>query len=186
MLRSPPHDYRRSAPWSCHSCRSGPNCGSAKFLRTRWAAWTAHKTDAYCARHRCGADEAVLVRVSARTDSRFRGKRRPMSFMNRPGRSIHFIDMSIAPEMPRPVLAGLNLCSMETSPSGRARRNAQLAITPVLTTTAARKSSAHNSIFLRLLQPCLRLLGRAPFGDGSTRGAAATLPEPTTGLRAFA
>jgi hypothetical protein len=145
MLRSPPHDHRRSAPWSCHSCRSGPNCGSAKFLRTRWAAWTAHKTDAYCARHRCGADEAVLVRVSARTDSRFRGKRRPMSFMNRAGSSIHFIDTSIAPEMPRTVLAGLNLCSMETSPSGRARRNAQLAIAPVLITSAARKSSAHNS-----------------------------------------
>lgn len=135
MRRPPPHCRRRSAPWSCHSCRSGPNCGSATFLRTRSAAWTANNTAAYCARHRCGADEAVLVRVSARTDSCFLRKSRPMSIMNRPGRSIHFIDKSIAPETPGSV-AALNLSSTDTSLLGRARRNASPAVAPVFIATA--------------------------------------------------
>lgn len=121
--RPPLHCRRRSAPWSCRSCRSGPNGGLATFLRTRWAAWTAHRTAAYCARHRCGADEAVLVRISARADSCFLRKCRPTSFVNRSGRSMHFIDKSIAPETPGYV-AGLNLSSTDTSLSGRARRNA--------------------------------------------------------------
>jgi hypothetical protein len=71
-----------------------------------------------------------------------------MSFMNRPGRSIHIIDRSIA---------------------------------PVLITTAAARD--------RLLIPAALTALPAwasPFGDGSTRAAAATLPEPTSGLRAFA
>jgi hypothetical protein len=103
-----------------------------------------HKTATYCARHRCGADEAVLVRISARTDSRFLGKRRPMSFMNRRGRSIHFIDGSIAPEIDatRPI-AGLNLSSMETFPPGRVAIPSLQA--PVLITRAARKRSTLNS-----------------------------------------
>lgn len=69
-----------------------------------------------------------------------------MSSMNRPGRSIQFVDRSIAPEMPRArPIAGLNLSSMETSPSSCPRRNAQLAFAPVLITTAACKRSALNS-----------------------------------------
>jgi hypothetical protein len=185
MLRSPPHDHRRSARWSCRSCRSGPNCGSATFLRTRWAAWIAHKTAAYCARHRFGADEAVLVRVLAQTDSRFRRKRRPMSFMNRPGRSIHFINRSIAPEMPRRVLL-----PDQISPRWRPRhRDARVAMPSLqLRQSLAEQPAARDRLliqsFLRFFQPMPAWA--SPFGDGSTRAAAATLPEPTSGLRAFA
>ena len=50
--------------------------------------------------------------------------------------------------------------------------------------TAARKRSAPNSKVPTVL---IALPAWAsPFGDGSTRAAAATLPEPTGGLRAFA
>jgi hypothetical protein len=47
-----------------------------------------------------------------------------MSFMNRPGRSIHFIDRSIAPEMPRPVLMGIESLLDGDFAMGRARRDA--------------------------------------------------------------
>ena len=60
------------------------------------------------------------------------------------GRSIHFIDRSIAPKTPGSV-AGSDLSSTDTSLSGRARRNAKHAIVSVFITTDGRKRSAFDS-----------------------------------------
>lgn len=59
-----------------------------------------------------------------------------MSFKNRPGRSIRFIDRSIVPEIAA-LLAGLDLSSTSTSQSGRARRNAWFVIAAVFFATEA-------------------------------------------------
>lgn len=189
--------------------------------------WTAHRTAAYCARHRFGAGEAVLVRGSARTDSCFLRKRRPISFMNRPGRSIHFIDRSIAPKrrvpspdytFPQRILryrdARIAIPSLQLRRSLSQRHAVegqpliQSFIRPVVGRSAMplqqpslergdtnlsrdRYSERANSRRINEFVCSGSTLAAvsawaSPSGDGSTRAAAATLPEPTSGLRAFA
>jgi hypothetical protein len=88
--------------------------------------------------------------------------------MNRPGRSIHFIDGSLAPEVPGPV-AGLNLSSTETSLSGRARRNAKLAIVPVLITH--QPAVRDRPLIQSFLRPVFGSVGTLSLQRAASRGA---------------
>jgi hypothetical protein len=69
-----------------------------------------------------GADEAVLVAISAWADSCFLRMRRPMSFVNQPGNRFILSMGQLRRKLTRPVAKLFS--STATSQSERARRNA--------------------------------------------------------------